>query len=816
MNCFSGSIPAEICLNYQLREMFMDGLHAAQSCSNAFHSLPWMFGISATSVLQSNAIGGLLPSCIFDSYIQFVSLSGNGLVGSIPQDVEILSLISLDLSHNGLTGSIPHWLFGYGVLSLDLSFNRLTGTIPEDAVEFPTSMSLQVNLLSGILPKAWVELASINVLTGNMFTCEYGVGPTVNTPKYDPDVQSYQCGSQDTNIALLCFVVLLFMSVLGLLWMARVYDMAAGDILLWVDKKAMYHMGWLIVLLCCSMGLYAGLLVGDRSYANQYIWTVALFGQQGTLAAVVLFCWLMCWQGQILVWCWNAEKKSVEGKEMEKKESVENSLWCRISSLLSFDVWKKPRWLQNVSICGLILVNIVVVLVINGLYVMSATQQWRRSVLSGIVLLISLFKIVWSAAINHVGLSGMLSICNDGKVEWLSDYLIVINVFNNILAPLMTELFVSPNCLKYLFTSISVILIQSLGSVCEVSTIVFTYDGGNTSMTSYTDCISLPTSSYTAAFSYNFQYSSSMLQNFAYVFIYRCLYNVFLVPVLWMCLKRWQQWSFERYGTSSAWFKAVTMCLPMMLRPLSHSTGNVQHMEATTSDSANRMEEERRYFNWSIFVVLINKGAERGAEKLRIPLLTDLSILLSYGVLFPPLGLLMVMAMGVDVLTTVYMMRRLDLLDNDQSVANCNLEENISGAGGNQVFCSKEYQTKAKEEYQQVRKEMIDCATKAFAGVKTQFVETVPLVLSMVVLLWAFALFDVLGRDVGVIHAVWIIVVTCLFSYLLHFIMYIVKTRTLLLPVCDVTSNCKRKDMESGESTVEIVVMNPLKSRQLA
>jgi hypothetical protein len=219
------------------------------------------------------------------------------------------------------------------------------------------------------------------------------------------------------------------------------------------------------------------------------------------------------------------------------------------------------------------------------------------------------------------------------------------------------------------------------------------------------------------------------------------------------------------------------------------------------------MKEERRYFNSSIFVVVINKGAECGAEKLRIRLLTDLSILLSLGVMFPPLGLLMVMTMGVDVLTTAYMMRRLDLLDNDLSIANCNLEGNLSGADGNEVWCDEQCQAKAMEEYQQIRKEMIGSVTKVFAGVKTQFVESVPLVLSMVALLWAFALFDVLGRDVGVIHAMWIIVVTCVFSYLLHFVMYMLKSRKLLLSVCDVTSNNKRKDMESEENAVEFVVV---------
>jgi hypothetical protein len=189
----------------------------------------------------------------------------------------------LDLSHNGLTGSIPNAIWEHGFSLLDLSFNRLTGTIPENVneVALNSSLSLQVNQLSGILPKAWVELASIKVLAGNMFTCEHGVGPTINIPKNDPNVNSYQCGSKDTNIALLCFLVLLVMSALVWLWVARVCGVTVDDRLLRENKRAMYNMGWLIVMLCCSMGLYAGLLVRERSYAKQYIWTAGNTGSSG-------------------------------------------------------------------------------------------------------------------------------------------------------------------------------------------------------------------------------------------------------------------------------------------------------------------------------------------------------------------------------------------------------------------------------------------------------------------------------------------------------------------------------------------------------
>jgi Leucine-rich repeat (LRR) protein len=95
--------------------------------------------------------------------LEYLSLSGNNLIGSLSRDLVIVpSLQLLDLSHNRLTGSIPNMLFSHGFSSLDLFFNRFTGTIPENVSDmlyfnFNTSLSLQVNLLSGTLPGAWTE-----------------------------------------------------------------------------------------------------------------------------------------------------------------------------------------------------------------------------------------------------------------------------------------------------------------------------------------------------------------------------------------------------------------------------------------------------------------------------------------------------------------------------------------------------------------------------------------------------------------------------------------------------------------------------------
>jgi hypothetical protein len=84
----------------------------------------------------------------------------------------------------------------------------------------------------------------------------------------------------------------------------------------------------------------------------------------------------------------------------EEREETEKKLVEQFT-YLSCDTWKNPRCLQYVNIWALVLVNTVVVLVINGLYVMSVIQQRRRAVLSGINSLASFIAQDWVECSNQ-------------------------------------------------------------------------------------------------------------------------------------------------------------------------------------------------------------------------------------------------------------------------------------------------------------------------------------------------------------------------------------------------------------------------------
>jgi hypothetical protein len=286
-NCFSGTIPPEVCTNTNMTELIMGGLRAAPSCTQKAVRVPTPFGLRS-SYLQSTSIHGSIPSCIFMMpRLAYLSLSENNLVGSLPRDLAIVpTLQKLDLSHNRLTGIIPNWLFNHEFSSLDLSFNRFTGTIPENVsginvFNFNTSLSLQVNLLSGSFPVAWSEATSINVLEGNMFACKGGVGPTINLPVHDPSADSYQCGSQYTNVALLIclflFVVysfvLFIISLLRRNWLSEEIVQEGWELIaVWIrSARTGWRLWWVFDVFCCSMILHgASLCMTALTLSNIY------------------------------------------------------------------------------------------------------------------------------------------------------------------------------------------------------------------------------------------------------------------------------------------------------------------------------------------------------------------------------------------------------------------------------------------------------------------------------------------------------------------------------------------------------------------
>eukprot|EP01034_Spumella_vulgaris_P033349 gene33349-41151_t len=173
-NCLFGSLPVDICQASQLTALALDGMNTASSCQMLL--FPEVPGLDTIYGLNYH-ITGEIPSCLFNmTSIQSLHLSGNGLRGSLSPSLTITpTLVNLSLSYNQLTGSVPRAIEAYEFLNLDLSFNKISGRLhgvsEDNAVPVNGSVKLQVNRLSGNIPKLFRYVPDIAMLNGNQFQC---------------------------------------------------------------------------------------------------------------------------------------------------------------------------------------------------------------------------------------------------------------------------------------------------------------------------------------------------------------------------------------------------------------------------------------------------------------------------------------------------------------------------------------------------------------------------------------------------------------------------------------------------------------------
>ena len=125
-----------------------------------------------------------------------MNLAGNGLSGTIGRVSSMKSLLNLTLSHNYLSGVIPNWLQEKNMNLLDLSHNKITGTVNgfKNQIKLETrsdsTLKLSVNRLSGDLFHSFQQYSTLDVLSGNLFGCDY-------TPSKDENSEWTSCGSEE-------------------------------------------------------------------------------------------------------------------------------------------------------------------------------------------------------------------------------------------------------------------------------------------------------------------------------------------------------------------------------------------------------------------------------------------------------------------------------------------------------------------------------------------------------------------------------------------------------------------------------------------
>jgi hypothetical protein len=446
-NCFEGVLPDTICHGQEMQQLILDGLHSATICTTK--AMPYLPNSGLSS---KHDVHGNLPACLLQlPNLTLLHIGGNSISGSIPNVPIPPNLNELVLASNEFTGMVPSFIWNSNITILDLSFNRLQGTLPSHMLpngrsqtninDSSTVIKLQVNQLAGNLPSFLQDLSNINILEGNLFNCKTDRS---DLPSHDPKVQSYNCGSNKTDYGLLgfggvlVFLTIVFMTISSYVrkdlkeWNQLFQTHYTGFEVSIIFKKLQFGVILLTSLCLVGMILFAILSVFSSSYPEVYVWTVSAIYKSGLVAAISMFFWF------IVFVIWRAFGSHNQTTIPQPVLTLEGKHHTEIPSDKGRDIWA-----YVVSYMSLI-INMVIMLSVNALYVTTTIKtNFTTKALVFITLGLSIFKIVWNYAL----------VKESHRVIVLSDFtLLGACLFNNILAPLLAEMFASSDCFLYVIT----------------------------------------------------------------------------------------------------------------------------------------------------------------------------------------------------------------------------------------------------------------------------------------------------------------------------------------------------------------------------
>eukprot|EP00981_Chlorochromonas_danica_P010351 scaffold3152_cov256-Ochromonas_danica.AAC.1 len=347
---------------------------------------------------------------------------------------------------------------------------------------------------------------------------------------------------------------------------------------------------WLGICMVCVGGpIYVCLTIFSGSYDNEYAWTLSAAYLTGIVAAIVLACYFIILLGieGILLYRyfrrWKLQEKSLQEKSLQEKlsassssvnplhvvsghqisvESVtvreHSSMFLSISSISSKFSKEEVIKFKNVLLMKIVIlvVNILVVLVVNGfyVYVYRELQRWSAVMLS---LALSLFKVGWSMIVQLSVVHWLQPIQQlplDGDLHKVNmSFMSSLMLFNTIVAPCLATMIASSDCFYYVFASPPAITASYTFAQCEIY--------ANLGCSTYEEA-SLSTE-FSPPFNYGFQCSSAILVDYAYVFAYKYVIIGIVYPFVVLGIALYTDWRRKNGDKRAIWLETL---LPSMWR----------------------------------------------------------------------------------------------------------------------------------------------------------------------------------------------------------------------------------------------------------
>jgi hypothetical protein len=568
-NCMRTSIPESICDAHALATFAIDGIGAEESCNHHF------LGLASTAYVQrQQAVYGTIPECLFSMpALESLHLAGNRIHDSIEKARNLSeSLTSLSLAHNAIRGTIPEAVQYHNWSKLDLSHNEISGYLHDDITPCQTSATwkLKVNRLSGRIPASMRDMENVNILSGNMFSCN---ADQSDLPVSDPDGDDFTCGSSSVEFTAYAWLGALFLcvSAMAIFIIVRkgartASEFREGITQMWEEaslqttetsRERMYRctsalvrtdMSFVVGYILVLGVLYTIFNATNSTYYHLYAWNTSAGFFSGIAPGVIC---MLAWAGLsvMVTYIWR-HRLVTEFEEFVNQDINANADKGRSSNTLSFKRSKDthryalPRGRVKKYFGGdegthtryylflgcAIFINSIVVIGANVAYIFSYLKGTKVETTIAEVAL-SIFKVFWNNVvidvIMDIGTRHFLGKRNTKAEVRVSQFEVVfrnmIIIGNMVTLPCIVVAMVSPQCFYN-------VLVEADPSHTDYSyTDCEEYDINTGECTSLNRRESV-SASITPAFTYSYQCSGAILKSLAPVFMLTSIIISFVVP----------------------------------------------------------------------------------------------------------------------------------------------------------------------------------------------------------------------------------------------------------------------------------------------
>jgi hypothetical protein len=375
---------------------------------------------------------------------------------------------------------------------------------------------------------------------------------------------------------------------------------------------------WIIRVCVIACIIFAPLYLAFNSaystYTYTYGWTLSIGYFTGVSPAVVLSLALSAFL--VVVFSNSFERFPINVNNFLLRMAVKsNKLHSMVKDTnlkrpLSATFSTFPWWIQR-NLLILLIANVAVVLCVHIGYILCLASKMHVGLKQVVGIAVSIFKTMWSHVLYHAFRFAVkqknLSLLDEELYSFFASFMTFLSIFNNIIALYIAEFLISPNCLLYIFVNSPRIVVNYVVPSCDVRI------ANGLPEVNCADSVSSESTSYDPPFFYSFQCSSSLLTDFGEILILRFILSGLFTPSISLVLKLCQEISKYLLGKSHWVLKYLDKVVPAVLRPYENSTEDISSLSLKND----------------IF----------GAETFTVNIMTDITIILTLGVMFPPLAI---------------------------------------------------------------------------------------------------------------------------------------------------------------------------------